>query len=404
MDRENKTQTGFNKLWGRDYTLLCANSLFMNTAFDFIKAVFPLYIMQFMHTNKTTVGLVLSFFSFGGIFMRPFAGMMLDNYGRRIIFYLAMIIFALVFNLYSVAGTVVIFGALHFLHGMAWGSYGISGSTVLIDIIPGGKRGTGLGYHGIASSVGAMIGPAMAIAIVGAAGYNTMFLCACLLCLIGFFIGALVKYPPYKPKEKKPNFKALFEKNALPVSFNFFLSAITIGGLTSFIAIYAKERGAGNIGLFFSLAAIMGILSRWIGGIIFNRRGPREILSFGLIMLVVCFPALVLIKSAWGFYIGGIFYGTGSGILYLTFQVMVNNLVGPERRGAANATLFTILNIGYAIGKFSTGFFADLISLGNTFLLYSVVNLVSVLVFISFVHRHYVKKFNIRVNQHAVEK
>lgn len=392
MDNETVEKTVLQKLWSRDYTLLCVNSLFMTTAFDFIKAVFPLYIMQMMHTNKTTVGLVLAFFSFGGIFMRPFAGLMLDNYGRRIIFYLAMILFALMFNLYSVAGTVFIFGALHFIQGMAWGTYGISGSTVLIDIIPGAKRGTGIGFHGIAGSIGAMIGPALAIAVVGLAGYNTMFLVAGLLCLIGLFMGALVKCPPYKPKDQKLNFKALFEKKALPVSFNFFISAITLGGLTSFIAIYAKERGGCNVGLFFSIAAVCGIVIRWIGGIIFNRRGPKEILLFGILMLVICFPALVLIYSSWGFYLSSICYGTGSGILYLAFHVMVNNLVGPERRGAANATLFTILNTGYAIGKFATGYFADLISLSNTFLIYSFVNILSVIVFVTYVLRHYNKK------------
>jgi len=277
---------------------------------------------------------------------------------------------------------------------MAWGATCIAASTAVVDVIPVRQRGLGLGYHGMASSVASVFAAAAGLAVANAAGYNAMFVFASALCFVALLLGGAVKYPVCAQRPKVWRWSQLLEKTSLPVSLNFLIVSLTTGGLTGFVAIYAREKGFVNIGAFFIISAICGIFSRWIGGIIFNRTGPREVSVAALLMLLFCFPTLVLIPSVMGFYLAAALYGMGSGILYLSFQAMVNNLVPPQRRGAANATLFTILNLGYALGKVLTGFAADAVGLDRTFLCFSAVNAIALAFFVMYVYKHYLTAAN----------
>jgi len=70
---------------------------------------------------------------------------------------------------------------------------------------------------------------------------------------------------------------------------------------------------------------------------------------------------------------------------------MVNNLVTPQRRGAANSTLFSGLDLGIGIGMLLTGYLAHSIGLPHTYLIYGLLNVVALAYFIIFTLPHYRK-------------
>jgi len=376
-----------NRLWNRNFGLLCFNNLFLRTAFGFLQAALPLFIVNYLHTTKSVVGVAMMASSLGGVVMRPVAGAIIDKYGRKRFFLLSIIAYGLLFCSYNLANSVAALVIINFMYGMAWGSACTTSGVVLVDVIPPKQRGSGLGYHGIAGSVAALYAPALGLGIAERAGYSAMFLVAFAICLAGLAMALFVKYPAYQPKKDHFKFKNLFEISSIPASVNFLITIITTGGLTAFIAIYARERGGYNIGAFFTISAVGGIISRWVAGLIFNKRGPREILLTGLLMPIAGFLLLAYVKDAWGFYTASALFGMCSGILYLSFQTMVNNLVATQRRGAANATLFTIINLG--LGKLITGFLADSIGFDYTFLLYAGVNVLSIVFFMTITLKHY---------------
>jgi len=384
MTPENNSPS---KLWSRSFYLMCFNNLFLRTAFGFLQAALPLFIMDSLHTNKSVVGIAMTASSLGGVLMRPISGSIVDKYGRKTFFLISILALGLLFCCFTLASSIVMLVIINCLYGMSWGAACTTSGTVLVDIVPPGKRGSGLGYHGIAGSVAALYAPALGLFIAQNAGYPMMFFVAFGICILGLGMAWFVKYPVYRPVKEPIKFKNLFEKSSMPASVNFLITIITTGGLTAFVAIYARERGGCSIGAFFTISAVGGIVSRWVAGMIFNKRGPREILPSGLLMPVIAFLLLAFIKPAWGFYAAAALFGMCSGILYLSFQTMVVNLVPSQRRGAANATLFTIINLG--IGKLITGFLAESIGFHTTFLIYAGVNVLSVLFFITVTFKHY---------------
>jgi MFS family permease len=159
--------------------------------------------------------------------------------------------------------------------------------------------------------------------------------------------------------------------------------------MLSFISIYGQETGIKNPGFFFLIYAIGITLSRLFAGRLFDRHGPFWIAIVGLTLLAAGFPILAFFQSYEGFYISSFVLGVGSGIIMPTFQAMVNNLAGAQRRGAANSTLFTALDLGIGIGMIGMGLSSAWIGLTYSFFACGVVNMAALVLFITSTYRHY---------------
>jgi predicted MFS family arabinose efflux permease len=112
----------------------------------------------------------------------------------------------------------------------------------------------------------------------------------------------------------------------------------------------------------------------------------------GISLLISGHIVLGTIINIAGFMISGFLLGLGSGVVFPTFQAMVNNLVLPHRRGAANSTLFSGLDLGIGLGMLITGFLAHSIGLPHTYLIYGALNAVALLFFLLVSLKHYQKK------------
>jgi predicted MFS family arabinose efflux permease len=221
--------------------------------------------------------------------------------------------------------------------------------------------------------------------------YSQLFIGASLLSLTGFILVLLVKYPKYIPPVRAEGlwWKRLIEPTALPASLNYLIVMISYGGMLSFISIYAQEIGIKNPGLFFLVYAVGITLSRLFAGRLFDRHGPFWIAITGLALLSAGFPILAFIKSYEGFFLSSFILGFGSGIIMPTFQAMVNNLAGPQHRGAANSTLFTALDLGIGLGMIIMGLTSAWVGLTYSFIAFSVLNMGALVLFVLYTQRHY---------------
>jgi MFS family permease len=166
---------------------------------------------------------------------------------------------------------------------------------------------------------------------------------------------------------------------------------ISYGGLVSFISLYALQTGLGHTGIFFIVYASGIFIARIYMGKIFDQYGPKALSIGGMLLLAIGHTILGLILNTYGFMIAGFLLGLGSGVVFPTFQAMVNNLVPPRRRGAANSTLFSGLDLGIGLGMLITGFLAQAIGLPHTYLIYGVLNVIALMYFLLISLKHYRK-------------
>lgn len=96
-------------------------------------------------------------------------------------------------------------------------------------------------------------------------------------------------------------------------------------------------------------------MTRFVAGRIFDRAGPGTIMNCAYGLLLAGCASLAMAEGPALFTAGGFFLGLGFGIAIPVIQAMINALVPPERRGAANATMMTAFDLGICIGLVATG-------------------------------------------------
>ncbi|NWJ50233.1 MAG: MFS transporter [Bacteroidetes bacterium] len=379
------------KIWNKAFILLTLSNFLMCVTYYSLISTLPVYISHELHASKSTVGLVLSSYIIASVTIRPFTGFALDNFGRKTIFLSALLLYAIIFCGYAIAFTILFMFFLRFAHGFTWGIVQISSSILAVGMIPDAKRGEGIGYYGLSATMGMAIGPLVGLFILHNWGYTALFLSGFGISLIALLCAYLIKYPQTNNiKEHKPmTVSSLFDKRSVTPSFNLTIIQITYGGLMSFIALYGHEIGIKNSSGFFLVYALGIALSRFSSGKMFDRSGPQHILTICISLLIIGFCFLAFVQNSIGFYGSAIILGIGNGVIFPTFQTMVNNLTDSDRRGAANSTLYTSLDIGMGLGMIIVGFISQHSSISAAFLVCATICLVGLIYFRYIALGHY---------------
>jgi predicted MFS family arabinose efflux permease len=228
----------------------------------------------------------------------------------------------------------------------------VSNSTIVIDIIPPKRRGEGIGIFGLSMTLAMAIGPLIGIWIYEQFNFTSMFYIASILSFMGLLFALTVKYPKFiaQSEDRRLRWSKLYEKSAIPISVGLLILLIPYGGLMSYLPIYISEIEGSKTGLFFLILAIGIGISRLTTSKIYDRQGPDRIITFSAFLLVIGFLVLTNIKTLVGIYASAAILGFANGIVFPTFQAMVNNIITPQRRGTANSTLLTFLDLGIGGG------------------------------------------------------
>ncbi len=390
------------KLWTKNFIFMCLANLLMSVAFYFLIPTLPIFLTEVLHAPKSKVGVIFASYTLAALIIRPFAGYAVDGFGRSTIYLIAFFIFSLLFGVFAAVATLTQMLILRFAHGLAWGVTTTSSSTAIVDIIPAHRRGEGLGYYGISMTIALAIGPFLGTIIAGKNNFETMFIIAAIISLIGFIMAAMVKFPAFSTSKEKKRFEwsKLYETSSFAVSLIILLVCVSYGGVVIFISLYAKEINVDNSGIFFLVYAAGLALTRLISGKIFDKHGPKLLTLAGMIFLITGLFVLSFIKNYNGFLTSALLIGAGFGIVFPTFQAMVNHIVDIKKRGVANSTFFTAVDLGIGLGSIISGFISDLFSLTVTFIICAIIIIIASIIFFVFTLPIYNQKVNaLAINQ-----
>jgi MFS family permease len=363
------------KIWNRNFILVVLSNFLMHITYYAVISVLPVYLVSELNASKSQVGAVVAAYTLASVMIRPFTGFALDKFSRRLVFLFALLAYSCLFTGYLLAVSLSSLVILRFLQGLSWGFSTISSSTIAVDIIPATKRGEGIGYFGLSTTLGMSIGPVLGLFVCHHFGYIVMFVSGFAVSFAGLVCAWFMRLPRRLLVGRRIKFEAgnLFDRKSVRPSLNVMIIMTTYGGLISFVALFGREIGVRNTSLFFLLLSIGIATSRLLTGKAFDRNGPNRILTVCLILLAGAFPVLALVTNAAGYYVSALFIGFGLGVVFPTFQSMVNTLADVNHRGAANSTLYTFLDIGMGFGMLTSGLIAQHLSISAIFLISSLV-------------------------------
>ncbi len=348
-------------LWTLNFILICASTLCIFLAFHSLYPTLPIYIERFGGSTRIA-GLALTSLTVAAIFSRPITGWALDKYGRKTIFICGLFLFLVPMVIYIWLVPVVLLIALRFVQGLGWGVGNTASGTVASDIVPRKRMGEGMGYYSLTLSVSMALSPVLALWLIDHYSFRELFIACSLLTLTSLLLALLIRYPKTERPRSVPAPSFVFmEKAALQPAAVILFVIFTYSSVISFLPLYARQQGLATVGYFFTAMALTTLISRPLSGIIVDRAGRRGYdisVIISTIATVAAMPVLAQTTSLSHLLWGGSLYGIGFGFIQPTMLALAIRSVPAHKKGAANATFWTAVDMGAATGSLCWGFVA----------------------------------------------
>ncbi len=387
-----------DRLWNKNFVIMICANLATYLAFQMLATTLPLFITTELQGDDSQVGTVVGIFTVAALLVRPFAGNALMKYKKTTILTIGLTIIVASLGGYFFVSSISFLLFVRIMHGMGFGISSTTAGTIAADIIPASRRGEGIGYYGLASTMALAIGPVIALQIAENFGFPTLYISCFLLTVLAILLVKFVNLPKIAPTtpsekvEKESLFESLFEKKALVPSIILLCLGVTIGSVSSFIALFGKQQGIDNVSLFFLVEAIFIMATRPITGKIYDRYGhffvivPCGIFMFlGTILISFASSMPLLLLAA-------AIYGMGFGAMVPSLQAWMISLVEPHRRGVGNSTFYSAMDIGVGSGSMLCGVIANVTSYAVMFRFASSFVIVMFIIYFAYLNLVKVKK------------
>ena len=356
---ESKLQPERPKLWTFNFILSCLAHFCLYLVFFGFAPTLPICIERF-GGSSAIAGLAMASLTLAAVFSRPAAGWALDKYGRKLIFLGGLLVFLLPSVLYTLMVPAIFLIALRFIQGLGWGVANTSSWTVAADIVPPARLAEGMGFFSVTLSISMAAAPALALWLIAQYSFEVLFLVCSFLILFSIVFALIIKYPQIE-KQAAMTKAVLIEKAALRPAMVILFICISYSSALSFVALYAIQQGLASAGIFFTAFALTTVFSRPCSGLIIDRKGERGydlVVLAGGVAMIVAILVLTQLTTPLHLVVGGIFYGLGFGLIQPTVLAQCIRRAPQARRGAANATYWTALDVGVASGSIGWGFVA----------------------------------------------
>jgi len=381
------------KLWTKNYIAMVILSFFLSVSLNMTGTVTPLFV-QHLGGDLSIVGVVVAFFTVAALIFRPYFGVLLDKKGRKLTIIVGGLIFSAATLAHGIAFSILALFVLRFLQGMGFSAHSTASGTVISDIIPTARLTEGMGFFGISHTLGMALGPFLGLELVELAGFNLVFIFAAVLGAISIVITSSLKLKSDLDRVKFHKSKAqamekrtgspldsLFEKTAIAPSVVLLFVAFSLATVT-FLPVLAVSRGIGDVGIFFTIFALVQLITRPLTGKVADKYGFSYVMLPGLVFIAVSMILLAFAADITEFVIAGVFYGIGFGSAQPTLNAIMIRLCPPARRGVGTATFFSSMDIGIGVGAVVWGIISQAAGFTFVFLGAAVCIISSVLIYI----------------------
>ena len=376
------------KLWSNQFILINLISLLFLFSEYILTTTVPLYAVH-LGGDESTAGLFMSIISGTALIVRPIMGHAMDTISRKLVVILGGLALATAALFYGLATTIPLILMFAAIQGIAISAVTTAAPTVLVDVAPPSRMAEGVSMFGIALNMPAAIGPMAALFLLGTFSFKFTFGTSLLITMVVLGLTLLINYEKKKPrvtrlagqKATKLDARTLFEKTALKPALYQVLMAFGSSVIYTFIPLYALSRRVDNIGLFFTLNAVSGILASYIAGRLVQKLGIRKVFFPALLMVLTGFSILAFARTLPLMLVAAVLYGFGNGIGFAIINIIGMELAPIERRGAANATLYAAMDIGIATGSIILGFIAARLGFTATFVTAAAVIILDLILF-----------------------
>src|SRR5262249_972532 len=354
-------------------------SLFMDLSSEMIHALLPLYLVTVLGASTLTVGFIEGIAEATASITKIFSGALSDYLGRRkLLAALGYGLAAFTKPVFPLAGSIAWVTAARFVDRVGKGIRGAPRDALVADLTPADLRGTAYGLRQSLDTVGAVIGPLLAIVFMAilADNFTTVFWIAVVPAFVSLAIIVFAvrepDLPPNSRKVRSPFSRA--ELGRLSRAYWLVVGVSAIFTLARFSEAFLLLR-AQSVGLQLALVplviVVMNVIytvSAWPAGALSDRVDRYLVLAAGFAVLILADLVLALGDNAAVVLFGAALWGLHMGLTQGLFAALVADTAPAELRGTAFGMFNLLSGVALLLASIIAGALWDAMGPRGTFL------------------------------------
>lgn len=379
-------------IWTRGFICIIISNVCANMAMFSVNTYVTTY-MTHLGLGAALAGLVAGIYYTTGLLLRPVSGPMQVMLNKKKLM-IATYLLAFFVNLgYAFFQSIGMFVVMRLIHGIQLAFYGSLALTIASNSLPEEKMASGLGIYGLSGIVSQTLGPSLGVWVRGigeslggaGGGFKAIFLMAAFFSFVSV-IPAVLLPEQNMAGEGKGSFgkwyKNIIEKRSLIPASVIGLLALAAILYTTYMIPYGASKGIENVGIYFTVNAVMMVISRPIMGKLTDKYGPNRTFYPGIALYILSFWLISYATNTMGIIIGALCASVGYGTIHPAVQSMALQSVAHDRRAVASNTVFTLMDLGNFLGPTLAGTILEKTNYVTMFRMASVPLVLAVILFI----------------------
>jgi MFS family permease len=352
-------------------------SLLMDISSEMIHALLPLYLVTVLGTSMLTVGVIEGIAEATTSIVKIFSGALSDRLGKRkLLAAFGYGVAAFTKPVFPLATSISWIVTARFVDRVGKGIRGAPRDALIADLSPPEIRGAAFGLRQSLDTVGAAIGPLLAIAFMAlmASNFTAVFWIAVVPAFMSFALIVLcVREPNRLAAQPVRSPLSPAELQRLGLTYWLVVMLATVFALARFSEAFLLLR-AQSVGLSLVLVPtvmfIMNVvyaLAAWPAGALSDKLGRYGVLMSGFLVLVLADLVLAFGSNIVMIIIGAALWGLHMGLTQGLLASLVADTAPAELRGTAFGMFNLVTGVATLLASIVAGALWDLIGPVGTF-------------------------------------
>lgn len=375
---------GKEKLFNKGFISITLVNFLVFLVYYLLMVIIAVVAQENLGATLSQAGLASGIYVIGTLLARLYVGKKLEVLGRRQTLRVGIVLYFITTLMYLYMPSLMVLYIVRLLNGFFYGTVSTATNAIVTEYIPLSRRGEGINYYGLSTSLAAAIGPFLGMLLLQATSIDFIVMMSSVI-LAFTVVGCLML--------KVNNLDLTKDQRALADSWKIntfidskvvfiatiaFVMGLAYSSVLSFLASYVETIDLVSVSSFFFVVyALVITVTRPMAGRIFDRYGENSVMYPSYLFLAIGLFVLSITTSAWELLFSGALIGLGYGTFMSNGQAVALHLEKDVSRvGVALSTYFVGLDLGIGVGPYVLGALRNFVDFKQMYLIAAVLPII----------------------------
>lgn len=378
------------RLFNKNFISITVINFAVYLVYYLLMVIIAVIAQKQLHATLGEAGLASGIYIIGTLFARLLIGKKLELMGRKQVLRYGGIFYLLTTVAYLYMPNLAILFIIRLLNGFCYGMVSTATNAIVTEYIPFSKRGEGINYYGLSTSLAAAFGPLIGMLLLTYTNFYVILIVSIVLIALSTLGSFALKVqnidinPDHLATMKSWKINTFLESKVLFISFLGLLMGLSYSSVLSFLASYAAAINLVQISSFFFLVYALAVtVTRPLSGKMFDRFGEDSVMYPSYIFLTLGLLALSFTTTGWELLASGVLVGLGYGTFMSNGQAVVLKTLkdNAHRIGIGLSTYFIGLDLGIGVGPYILGELKNFITFQEMYIVAGVLPIICAILY-----------------------